>query len=395
MLLLTSERDKALLRGILVGGVWNGFLLGGVRGQPVPCRFCGNRSLCTSSGPSLLFLFPVSVGLCIEFPRGSSLVLPLLSGTGFSVYLLTSNTESCDQDDVEVGVGVVKELVDKPGTTTGTQFDLLQRFCVIRLQRPKVRKARSDDVFMYRDYSIAPLLRRSIKAVLETSTVGLLISFIRWLCIVGMRSPVGGGTGCVRTLLFTHVSGCGRSMFIPGALHGLEASFLAVSNLRKLRSLFFKGCLTPSSPFWPMLVRCLACWMVLRALILRSVWSGSGFACFGGISLTVLLEVGRVYRLLDRVMEWCRGQGHGHLLVASATDVGFHWDPHMLGWVRPGLLVLSYLAWLVQHFQSAIRDAWRDKVTADLFAREGFRGGPLLDVTGTLQLFASSHVRER
>ena len=35
------ERDKALLRAIMVGGVWNGFLLRHVRGQPVPCRFCG------------------------------------------------------------------------------------------------------------------------------------------------------------------------------------------------------------------------------------------------------------------------------------------------------------------------------------------------------------------
>ena len=35
------ERDKALLRAIMVGGVWNGFLLGHLRGQPVPCRFCG------------------------------------------------------------------------------------------------------------------------------------------------------------------------------------------------------------------------------------------------------------------------------------------------------------------------------------------------------------------
>ena len=35
------ERDKALLRSILVGGVWNGFLLRGVRGRRVPCRFCG------------------------------------------------------------------------------------------------------------------------------------------------------------------------------------------------------------------------------------------------------------------------------------------------------------------------------------------------------------------
>ena len=25
----------------MVGGVWNGFLLGRVRGQPVSCRFCG------------------------------------------------------------------------------------------------------------------------------------------------------------------------------------------------------------------------------------------------------------------------------------------------------------------------------------------------------------------
>ena len=43
--LLTSshvrERDKALLRGIMVGGVWNGFLLSRVRHQVVPCRFCG------------------------------------------------------------------------------------------------------------------------------------------------------------------------------------------------------------------------------------------------------------------------------------------------------------------------------------------------------------------
>ena len=60
------------------------------------------------------------MGLCSGLPRSSSLVLPLLSGTGFSLYLFTSNTESCDEDDDEEGAGVVKELVDKPGTTNGT-----------------------------------------------------------------------------------------------------------------------------------------------------------------------------------------------------------------------------------------------------------------------------------
>ena len=33
------EKDKALLRSIMVGGVWNGFLLGRLRGEFVPCSF--------------------------------------------------------------------------------------------------------------------------------------------------------------------------------------------------------------------------------------------------------------------------------------------------------------------------------------------------------------------
>ena len=35
------ERDKMLLRAILSGVVWNGFLLGKVKKEDVPCRFCG------------------------------------------------------------------------------------------------------------------------------------------------------------------------------------------------------------------------------------------------------------------------------------------------------------------------------------------------------------------
>ena len=43
--LLTSshlrERDEMLLRAILCGSVWNGFLLGKAKKEDVPCRFCG------------------------------------------------------------------------------------------------------------------------------------------------------------------------------------------------------------------------------------------------------------------------------------------------------------------------------------------------------------------
>ena len=86
------------------------------------------------------------------------------------------------------------------------------------------------------------------------------------------------------------------------------------------------------------------------------------------------------------VSEGCHGHGPVHLLVACAAEVGFRWDPLSLAWYRPGLPLLSNLAGLVQHFRAAILDAWQNKAAADLCGREGFRGGPLLDVHGSLQL---------
>ena len=77
-------------------------------------------------------------------------------------------------------------------------------------------------------------------------------------------------------------------------------------------------------------------------------------------------------RLLDGVMEGCPGHGPVHLLVASVAEIGFHWDPHMLGWVRPGLPLLTNLAGPIQQNRSALLCAWRDRVTADLSDREGF-----------------------
>ena len=58
-------------------------------------------------------------------------------------------------------------------------------------------------------------------------------------------------------------------------------------------------------------------------------------------------------------------------------------------WVCLGLL--SNLAGPVQHFETAVLDAWRGKVAADLCSREGFRGDPSLDISGSLQLLNSAH----
>ena len=106
-------------------------------------------------------------------------------------------------------------------------------------------------------------------------------------------------------------------------------------------------------------------------------------------------EIGRVYRLLEMASRGCPGHGPVHLFSSSAAEIRFRWDPLALAWSRPGLPLLSHLAGPVQHFRAAILDAWRDKVTADLCGRGGFRGGPSLDVRGSLQLLNSFHVRKR
>ena len=82
-------------------------------------------------------------------------------------------------------------------------------------------------------------------------------------------------------------------------------------------------------------------------------------------------------------------------MIASAGRVGFRWDPSMPGWERHGPPGLSNLAGPIQHFRSAILSAWRDKISGGFCVRNGFRGGPLLDVRGSHQLLISSLVRKR
>ena len=49
----------------------------------------------------------------------------------------------------------------------------------------------------------------------------------------------------------------------------------------------------------------------------------------------------------------------------------------------------------VQHFRSAILDAWHFRVFSRLSERKGFWGGECADFQGSLQLRSSSHLRER
>ena len=106
------------------------------------------------------------------------------------------------------------------------------------------------------------------------------------------------------------------------------------------------------------------------------------------------LEVPGIYSLLGLVAGGCPGHGPIHLVFESAGVIGFSWDPLNSVWSRPCLPGLNLLAGPYQHFKAAIWDAWRFKVSFDLCRRQGFRGGPMLEIAGSLQILYAPHVRE-
>ena len=168
-----------------------------------------------------------------------------------------------------------------------------------------------------------------------------------------------------------------RSVYLHAAPHGIEASLLASDSLRRLRSPIHRVVWSRRQP--------LACFGSVLSLLDGPTGCDPAF-CVVWFRFRLLrkylalwpMEVGRVYRLLEMVSEGGPGHGPIHLLSASAAEIGFRWDHLALAW---------------SHSKAALLDAWRDKVAADLCGREGFRGGPLLDVHGSLQLLNSSHVQ--
>ena len=182
-----------------------------------------------------------------------------------------------------------------------------------------------------------------------------------------------------------------RSMFIPDALHGIEASFLAEACLRKLRAAILRvvwsrrQSLANPGAVLSLLDGPTGCDPAFCVVRFRFRMLRRFLACRPG-------EVPSVYRLLEHVAD-------GALVMVPLTCL---WKaPLRLGlfslliwWVRDGLRVLSILSRLIQHIRSAVLEGWRSDVSADLCAGKGFRGGPWLDIDGTLQLLNSDHVRE-
>ena len=123
-----------------------------------------------------------------------------------------------------------------------------------------------------------------------------------------------------------------RSMYLPAALHGIEASLLASDSLRKLRSSIHRVVLSRRQP--------LACVGAVLSLLDGPTGCDPLF-CVVWFRFRLLrrylalwpTEVARVYHLLEMVGEGCPVYGPIHLLSTGAAEIGFRWDPDALAWV--------------------------------------------------------------
>ena len=93
-----------------------------------------------------------------------------------------------------------------------------------------------------------------------------------------------------------------RNMFIPGALHGIEASFLAESSVRKLRTAFCKVCWSNVGAVLSLLDGLVGCdpafcvvWFRFRLMRRYLAYRHE--------------EVSRVKRLLSAASDGCSGHG--------------------------------------------------------------------------------------
>ena len=85
-----------------------------------------------------------------------------------------------------------------------------------------------------------------------------------------------------------------------------------------------------------------------------------------------------IFRMLDLISRGSQGLGPVHLLLTSAAEQGFAWDADEQGWIRVSLPPLRMMTGPIQHFRTAILEAWYFHIFSRLSERKGFRGVELI-----------------
>ena len=120
-----------------------------------------------------------------------------------------------------------------------------------------------------------------------------------------------------------------------------------------------------------------------RAAVVRAVWSSRMPLANAPAILNLLdgpvdvdpafyVEEPRIFRMMDLISWGAQGHGPVHLLLISAAELGFAWDGDEKGWVRVSLPPLRMMTGPIQHFRTAILEAWHFHVFSKLSERKGF-----------------------
>ena len=180
-----------------------------------------------------------------------------------------------------------------------------------------------------------------------------------------------------------------RGKYLPAGLHAAEASYVSSSSISAFRAAIVRAVWSSKMP----LAKAPAILNLLDGPIgvdpaFHIIWST--FRVVRRYLAYCPDEEPRIYRMIDCISRGAQGHGPVYLPLTSAAELGFAWDEAEKGWV-PHLRMMSGP---VQHFRSAILDAWRFSVFSRLSERKGFLGGEFADFQGSLQLLTSSHLRK-
>ena len=107
-------------------------------------------------------------------------------------------------------------------------------------------------------------------------------------------------------------------------------------------------------------------------------------------------EEPRISRMLDLISRGAQGHGPIHLILISAAElVLLGMGMRKVGFGYPSRPPLRMVTGPVQHFCSAILDAWRFRVFARLSERKGFGGCSFSDFKALYNYLTRPHLRDR
>ena len=208
------------------------------------------------------------------------------------------------------------------------------------------------------------------------------------------RATVGVAAVGALPLGFLVKLGLVRGKYLPAGLHAAEASYVSSSSISAFRAAIVRSVWSSKMP----LANALAILNLLDGPVdvdpaFYVVWSR--FRMMRRYLAYCPEKEPRIFRMLDLISRGAQGHGPVHLLLISAAELGFAWDGNEHGWVRVSLPPLRMMTGPIQHYRSAILEAWHFVYLLNFLSGKVFGWVEFADLKGSLQLLTSPHLRER